>query len=77
VERAGSGRRGSSEGRIAGRFRHGAPAGIEKTGIFHSRIKPIQKREDDNVLVEVDMVRKAQKDGIPLPEDITKWLQAH
>lgn len=49
----------------------------KRQAFFDARIKPIQKREDDNVLVEVDMARKAQKDGIPLPADITKWLQSH
>jgi len=49
----------------------------KRQAFFDSRIRPIQKREDDMVLVEVDMARKAQKDGIPLPEDVTRWLQAH
>jgi hypothetical protein len=49
----------------------------KRQAFFDSRIIPIQKREDDMVLVEVDMARKAQKDGIPLPEDVTKWLQVH
>ena len=49
----------------------------KRQAFFDSTIKPIQKREDNNVLVEVDMARKAQKNGIPLPDDIIKWLQVH